>query len=73
MPITDEEYEDAYVEALRCLAEDGRVVGEPFLEGGQRYCVVDGFKLDDAAVLKLWWESEIAAEILDGRTVPTAR
>ena len=34
MPITDEEYEDAYVEALRCLAEDGRVVGEPFLDGG---------------------------------------
>jgi hypothetical protein len=74
MPITDEEYEEVYVEALRCLAENGHVVGEPFPSvGGQRYCVVDGFQLDDKCVLELWWGREITAEILEGRTVSKAR
>jgi hypothetical protein len=68
MSLTDTEYEDAYAEALLCLADDGRVVGAPFYNGsGARYCMVDGRKLTDQDVLELWWEKDIAREILKGR------
>jgi hypothetical protein len=72
MPITDAEYEDAYAEALLCLADDGHVVGEPFRNGTEtRYSIVDGRKLNDEAVLELWWESEITEEIIEGRSGPS--
>ena len=69
-PLTDAEYEDAYAEALRCLADDGYAVGEPFMftNGiGARYCLLDDRKLTDRAVLEMWWKADIAREILRGR------
>jgi hypothetical protein len=68
MPITDEEYEDAYLEALRCLADDGHVVSTPLRDAsGTRYCMVDCRKLDDRAVVEAWWEEDVARVILEGR------
>lgn len=67
MSITDAEYEDAYAEALLCLADDGHAVGTPFYRGtGARYCIVDDRKLTDKDVLELWWE-DIASDIMEGR------
>ena len=67
-PLTDTEYEDAYAEALLCLADDGYAVGEPFINGtGARYCMVDDRKLTDREVLELWWKTDIARKILQGR------
>jgi hypothetical protein len=67
MAITDQEYEDAYAEALFCLADDGHTVGIPFANGtGVRRCEVDSRSLDDKNVLELWW-GEIASQILEGR------
>ena len=67
-PLTDADYEDAYAEALRCLADDGHAVGEPFINGtGARYCMVDDSNLTDREVLEQWWKREITREILQGR------
>jgi len=77
MSITDAEYEDAYAEALLCLAayaeallclaDDGHAVGTPFYNGTRaRYCIVDDRKLTDKDVLELWWE-DIASDIMEGR------
>ena len=67
IPLTDAEYEDAYAEALLCLAER-HAVGKPFINGaGTRYCMVDERKLADHEVLELWWERDIARKILRGR------
>lgn len=67
-PVTRAEYEDAYMEALRCLADSGHAVGKPFYDTtGTRYCIVDERKLNDEAVLKLWWGDEITRKILEGR------
>ena len=70
-PLTDTEYEDAYAEALLCLAEDEHAVGEPFINGidgaGVRYCMVNDRKLTDREVLEMWWKANIAREILQGR------
>jgi hypothetical protein len=69
MPLTDAEYEDAYTEALLCLAEDGHAVGLPFTNGSTiRYCHVDHRKLSDERVLEMWWGEEITAQILEGRS-----
>src|SRR5260221_7892587 len=43
--MTDEEYEDAYREALLCLSEIADV-GQPFHRDGVRICSVDGVLLD---------------------------
>ena len=71
VPLTDAEYEDAYSEALLCLADEGHVVGKtfmPFTIGtGARYCMVDDRKLSDRGVLELWWGEDIAGKILQGR------
>ena len=68
MPLTDAEYEDAYTEALLCLADSGHAVGTPFINGtGARYCMVDNRKLTDREVLEMWWKRDIASEILQGR------
>ncbi len=68
MHLTDAEYEDAYQEALSCLAEEGHSVGIPFIHGtGARYCMVDDRKLSDRQVLTLWWRDAITREILQGR------
>jgi len=60
--MTDEEYEDAYREALLCLSEITDV-GQPFGRGGVRICSVDGCLLDDDQVLERWWGKRIAREI----------
>ncbi len=74
MPITDEEYEDAYREALRCLADDAHFVSTPFRDTcGTRYCMIDGRKLDDRGVLEACWDEDIARQILEGRSDATAR
>jgi hypothetical protein len=68
MRLTDTEYEDAYTEALLCLADDGHAVGTPFYNSaGTRYCMVDARQLTDAAVLLLWWNSNITRQILKDR------
>ena len=72
MPLTDAEYEDAYTEALRCLADSGHAVGSPFINGftngtSARYCMVDNRKLTDREVLEMWWKADISREILEGR------
>jgi hypothetical protein len=68
MSLTDAEHEDAYAEALLCLADEGYAVSTPFRNGtGARYCMVDNRKLTDKDVLELWWDKEIAGEILEGR------
>ena len=69
-PLTDAEYEDAYAEALRCLAEEGYAVREPFMftnGTGARYCMMDDRELTDREVLELWWKANIARKILQGR------
>ena len=60
--MTDEEYEDAYREALLCLSEIAHV-GQPFGRGGVRICSVDGCLLDDDQVLERWWGKRIAQKI----------
>ena len=65
--LTNEEYEDAYREALLCLAEEHHV-GTPFSNGGgRRMCLVDGRILRDSDVLELWWGPQIASEIMADR------
>lgn len=46
MALTDSEYEDVYVETLRCLAEDHEV-GKAYRRRGVRYCLVDNQELND--------------------------
>jgi len=60
--MTDEEYDDAYMEALLCLSEIADV-GRPFGRDGVRICSVDGCLLDDDQVLEKWWGKQIAREI----------
>ena len=61
--MTDEEYEDAYREALRCLAEQFSV-GQPFVRpDGTRVCSIDGILMEDEQVLKDWWEEDIVEQI----------
>jgi hypothetical protein len=69
MLLTDEEYEDVYREALRCLADDGRTVGVPHKTKAvaARHCVVDGRTLDDRGVLETRWGEEITRRILKAR------
>jgi hypothetical protein len=68
MPLSATEYEDAYAEALLCLADDGHAVGVPQgTSNGTRYCYVDDQKLSDQGVLELWWGEEIPEEIFEGR------
>ena len=61
--ISDAEFEDAYREALLCLADAGHFVGQPERAEGVRVCVVDGAALRDYEVLELWWGEEIAGQI----------
>jgi hypothetical protein len=69
MALTDEEYEDVYREALRCLADDGCTVGVPTkTKAGIRHCDVDGRKLDDRGVLEAWWGEAVTRRILKGRS-----
>lgn len=63
MALTVEEYEDAYREALRCLADVCRI-GAPTRVEGTRRCVINGVSLADSEVLRLFWGEAIAAEIL---------
>ena len=61
--LTEEEYEDAYQEAVYCLRESTNV-GEPFRRpDGVRVCSVDGAQLDDDQVLEKWWGKQIARTI----------
>jgi hypothetical protein len=57
------EFEDAYREALVCLADVGHVVAGPIGTDGSRVCIVDGKPLTDYEVLNLWWGKEIADQI----------
>jgi hypothetical protein len=62
-PLTIEEYEDVYREAVLCLREIADV-GEPFRRpDGIRVCDVDGTLLDDGEVLERWWGKPIADSI----------
>ena len=62
-PLTVEEYEDVYREAVVCLREIADV-GEPFRRSdGVRVCSVDGALLDDGEVLEKWWGKEVAQSI----------
>jgi len=66
--LTDEEYEDAYWESLRCLANAGRDVGVPYMDSeGVRQCFVDGRALDDRGVIESWWSDQTTRKIFDGR------
>ena len=63
LPLTVEEYEDVYREAVLCLQEIADV-GEPFRRpDGIRLCDVDGTLLDDGEVLERWWGKPIADSI----------
>jgi hypothetical protein len=63
LQVTDHEFEDAYREALVCLADVGHVVAGPIGTDGSRVCIVDGQALNDYAVLNLWWGKKIADQI----------
>jgi hypothetical protein len=64
--LTHEECEDAYREALLCLAEF-LSVREPFLSAsGKRMCRVGGVPMEDEQVLLRWWGKEITELILHG-------
>ena len=65
--MTDEEFEDAYREALLCLGEVGHRVAEPEIVNASRVCVVDGKPLNDYQVLNLFWGKEIVEEIRRSR------
>ncbi len=61
--MTDDEYEDIYREALRCLRESF-VIGFPFPQAdGSRMCEVDGRLLRDDEVIERWWGKDIADKI----------
>jgi hypothetical protein len=64
MPLTPEEYEDVYLEAVRCLAERYSV-SEILEEHQRRKCEIEGHLLGEEDVLRLWWGIAIANEILD--------
>ncbi len=71
MALSDYEYEDAYREVLKCLAQSELKVGTPFYStghAGERRCLVNGRLLNDEAVFRLWWGDSIAVQIMDGRT-----
>lgn len=65
--MTEHEFEDAYREALVCLADVGHVVAGPIGTDGSRVCIVDGQPLTDYAVLNLWWGKKIADQIRSQR------
>ncbi len=65
--MTDQDYEDAYREALKCLDQAGYSIDIPRGTGTQRVCVIDGIELPDNQVLELWWGKQIADEIVFGR------
>ena len=65
--MTDQDYEDAYREALKCLDQAGYSIDAPRGTGTQRVCLIDGIELSDSQVLELWWGKHIADEILLGR------
>ena len=66
--LTDEDYEDAYRETLRCLTDDGKNVGVPYTDGdGVRYCTVDEKTLNDRGVIGAWWSEHVTRQIFDGR------
>jgi hypothetical protein len=68
MPLSDAEYEEAYAEALFCLADGGHAVGVPCIDGtATRHCFVDDRRLSDKDVLELWWGKDITRKILRGR------
>lgn len=63
MALSDEEYEDAYREALFCLAE-AVSVSKPFIDAsGRRVCDVGGVLLDDDQVLERWWGEDVLEKI----------
>lgn len=67
MPLTDDEYEDAYQEALFCLQEEA-TVGYPVIgPEGERTCRVDGMVLNDYEVLQRWWGKDIADIVCEDR------
>jgi hypothetical protein len=62
--MTDEEYKDAYREALSALAERSQV-GQPFVaQDGRRVCMIDGRRLDDREVFELLWGKQTATRIV---------
>jgi hypothetical protein len=61
--MTNQEFEDAYREALVCLADVGHVVTGPFGTDGTRMCMVDARPLCDYEILELWWGKKIADQI----------
>jgi hypothetical protein len=65
--MTDEEFEDAYREALLCLSQEHRRVGKPEIVDANRVCMIDGKYLNDYEVLKLFWGKEIAQQIRRSR------
>ena len=66
--LTDAEYQDAYIETLRCLTDAGRDVGIPYTDGaGVRYCTVDDKELNDRDVISAWWSEHVTRQIFDGR------
>jgi hypothetical protein len=65
--MTDEEFEDAYREALFGLDETGHSTQPPKTVDGQRTCMVDNRPLTDYQVLELWWGKDITEQIRHGR------
>jgi len=64
LKMTDDEYEDAYREALTSLRERSQV-GNPFIGlGGRRVCEIDGKHLNDREVFELLWGKRIASRIV---------
>jgi hypothetical protein len=68
--MTDEEFEDAYREALFCLDETGHSTQRPQTVDGQRTCMVDNRPLTDYQVLELWWGKDITEQIRRERGSP---
>jgi hypothetical protein len=65
--ISDEEYEDCYVEALLVLREKYDNVGIPYWRDGKRVCPIETLAADDHTIFLLAWGSKTTEEIESAR------
>ncbi len=69
--MTDDEYEDAYREALLSLGERTKV-GTPLIgPNGTRVCNIDGKPTEDREVFELLWGKRVASRIIREPRVST--
>ena len=67
--MSDMEYEEWYLSAVKSLHASGHRVSKPFLgKDGNRKCLVNGWEQDDQTIFSMAWGENRAEEIQTART-----